>query len=212
MSSWIFSIPSEETETSLNECWKIALQNNPDIFGVFWSHNSGKCRGIIKTAGLLPWPSLFPDYQSKAKLCLLEDIAGRYTHSTNSNKSRELNINLCFHFHVRLLYSLIDIIGPAYETCLSSVKKTCNGKFEISPRGQKMDYDACKKYCNEDNNCKFFFHIPSLIDIQANCMKYFSCDETRVPAYSGSTYSKDSKCQGTYPAHFFSGKTYFIYL
>ena len=87
MSSWIFSIPKEETETSLNECWKIAQQNNPDIFGVYWSYGVGKCRGIVKTVGLLPWPTKFPDSQSSAKLCLLEDLAGKYTHSTNSSKS-----------------------------------------------------------------------------------------------------------------------------
>ena len=87
MSSWIFSIPSEETEASLNECWKIGLQNNPDIFGVYWSYGVGKCSGIVKTVGLLPWPSMFPDSQSSSKLCLLEDIAGKHTHSTIAYKS-----------------------------------------------------------------------------------------------------------------------------
>ena len=25
-----------------------------------------------------------------------------------------------------------------------------------------MAHDGCKKYCNEDDNCKYVFHIPSL--------------------------------------------------
>ena len=72
-----------------------------------------------------------------------------------------------------------------------------------------MDYDACKKYCNDDDKCRFIFHIPSLInEPQANCKKYFSCDETRVPGFSGSTYSKDSKCQGTYHTNLRCTKNY----
>ena len=81
----MFSIPSGETTKNLNECWKRA--QGRDVFGIYWSHGSGKCRGIVKTVGLLPWPTMFPDNQSSVKLCLLEDPAGKYTHSTNAYKS-----------------------------------------------------------------------------------------------------------------------------
>ena len=60
-----------------------------------------------------------------------------------------------------------------------------------------MDHDGCKKYCNEDDNCKYVFHFPSVESTtQFNCIKYSSCEETRTSAYIGTTYSKEIDSQG----------------
>lgn len=81
-----------------------------------------------------------------------------------------------------------------------SERKTCNGKFILGTTGSMMDYDACKRYCDDDMECKFFFHIPSLeeTDDQFNCVKYFSCEENRITSYSGTTYSRQISRPGIY--------------
>ena len=72
------------------------------------------------------------------------------------------------------------------------MKTTCDGKFKIGVDGSNMDHDECKKYCNEEENCKYVFHIPSLENSdQLNCIKYSSCEGTRTTAYVGTTYSKE---------------------
>merc|ERR1712200_116290 len=68
-------------------------------------------------------------------------------------------------------------------------KKTCaNGDQKISQpcnggRGTGCSYDACTQHCFDEAECKFFFHITST----SGCILYNSCDETRIPAYSGTT-------------------------
>jgi len=71
-----------------------------------------------------------------------------------------------------------------YET-----KMTCfNGGQKISQpcnggNGSGCSYDACMQHCFDEANCKFFFHITST----SGCILYNNCDETRIPAYSGTT-------------------------
>ena len=96
----MFSIPSEETAKSLNQCWRIA--QGRDAFGIYWNHGGGKCRGIVKTVGLLPWPTMFPDNQSSVNLCLLENLAGKYTYSTNAYKSHLFKMIAKSHIRFKL--------------------------------------------------------------------------------------------------------------
>jgi len=71
-----------------------------------------------------------------------------------------------------------------YET-----KLTCsNGEQKISQpcnggKGTGCSYDACMQHCFAEDECDFFFHITST----SGCILYNSCDETRTPAYAGTT-------------------------
>jgi len=67
------------------------------------------------------------------------------------------------------------------ETCLNGgqkISQPCNGGT-----GTGCSYDACMQHCFDEDDCKFFFHITST----SGCILYNSCDETRIPAYSGTT-------------------------
>merc|ERR1719268_348874 len=67
------------------------------------------------------------------------------------------------------------------ETCFNGEQKIsqpCNGG-----QGTGCSYDACMQHCFDEDDCKFFFHITPT----SGCILYNSCDETRTPAYSGTT-------------------------
>merc|ERR1711963_1314360 len=66
-------------------------------------------------------------------------------------------------------------------TCLNGdqkISQPCNGG-----KGTGCGYDACMQHCFDEAECKFFFHITST----SGCILYNSCDETRIPAYFGTT-------------------------
>jgi len=77
-----------------------------------------------------------------------------------------------------------DVNVVYYETELTcsngdqKISQPCNGG-----KGTGCSYDACMQHCFDEPNCKFFFHITST----SGCILYNSCDETRTPAYSGTT-------------------------
>merc|ERR1711951_75454 len=58
------------------------------------------------------------------------------------------------------------------------ISQPCNGN-----KGTGCSYDACMQHCFDEAECKFFFHITST----SGCILYNSCEETRTPAYSGTT-------------------------
>ena len=88
-------------------------------------------------------------------------------------------------------------LGSEYAACWTLDERTCDGRFKVGVEKGKMDFEACKRYCNADSHCKFIFHIPSLVlKDQFNCIKYQSCEEIRTAAFAGTTYSKDSNCPG----------------
>ena len=82
-----------------------------------------------------------------------------------------------------------------YEKCRSLVNKTCDRKYEITPRknfGAEPKLHDCESYCNEDDDCKFFYKFND-----ANvkiCLRYRSCDTIRTATVEGSTYSKEHSC------------------
>ena len=88
---------------------------------------------------------------------------------------------------LKILFCFLDV---AYDTCFSLVRKTCATEFEIKTERNK-DADACKKLCNEDNDCKFAF-----INNAKECYTYKSCDETRSSLKIGTTYAKIGGCPG----------------
>merc|ERR1719357_1198106 len=66
-------------------------------------------------------------------------------------------------------------------TCFNGdqkISQPCNGGA-----GTGCSYDACMQNCFDEDDCKFFFHITPT----SGCILYNSCDETRTPAYSGTT-------------------------
>jgi len=58
------------------------------------------------------------------------------------------------------------------------ISQPCNGG-----RGTGCNYDACVQHCIDESQCNFFFSI----DGTKGCILYSSCDQTRVPYYSGTT-------------------------
>merc|ERR1711978_801338 len=71
-----------------------------------------------------------------------------------------------------------------YETKLTcsngdqKISQPCNGG-----QGTGCTYDACMQHCFDEDECNFFFHITST----SGCILYNSCEETRNPAYAGTT-------------------------
>ena len=108
---------------------------------------------------------------------------------------KAVKLNQLFVYFVILI---ILWLGPEYQVCWSSVKKTCNATFKIGEKGVNMDYEGCKRYCNEDKDCKFIFLIPigNHTQLQRNCIKYRSCEDTRIAIFIGTTYSKEYSCPG----------------
>ena len=94
---------------------------------------------------------------------------------------------------------IVIILGSEYGTCYSTVKQTCASKFEIDGRKSNVTFSACAKHCDEDDTCKFIFHVPDIP--QVNCLKYSSCDEIRHTGKNGSTYSKEGNCPGIFLFH-----------
>jgi len=71
-----------------------------------------------------------------------------------------------------------------YQTSLTCV----NGDQKISQpcnggTGTGCTYDVCMQHCFDESECNFFFHITST----SGCILYRSCDESRNPAYTGTT-------------------------
>ena len=82
-----------------------------------------------------------------------------------------------------------------YAKCSHLGSMTCHTDFEILPRktfGKKPELQECEEYCDEDDDCKFFYHFPDFDFRQ--CLKYKSCDKLRKPKYTGFTYSKERNC------------------
>jgi hypothetical protein len=71
-----------------------------------------------------------------------------------------------------------------YQTSLTcdngdqKISQPCNGGT-----GTGCTYDVCMQHCFDEIECNFFFHITST----SGCILYRSCDDTRNPAYSGTT-------------------------
>ena len=72
--------------------------------------------------------------------------------------------------------------------------------FEVGSRQdwlkrENRDLDECQKYCDEDEECRFIYHLRNPEGVKY-CIKYKSCDKLRVttPTNEGMTYSKDWKC------------------
>jgi len=66
-------------------------------------------------------------------------------------------------------------------TCLNGgqkIRQPCNGG-----KGTGCSYDTCVQHCIDESQCKFLFSI----DGTKGCILYSSCDQTRVPYYSGTT-------------------------
>jgi hypothetical protein len=76
----------------------------------------------------------------------------------------------------------LDVVYyQTHLTCFNGdqkISQPCNGGA-----GTGCSYDACMQHCFDEAECKFFFHITST----SGCILYNSCDETRIPAYSGTT-------------------------
>ena len=53
---------------------RLAQQNVDNTIGILWNHKVGFCRAIINAKPLLPWPSSFPDSQTRVQLCIFNSV------------------------------------------------------------------------------------------------------------------------------------------
>ena len=71
-----------------------------------------------------------------------------------------------------------------YMKKIEDEKKTCHREHDIGSRSEQ-DTLKCKKYCDHNKNCKFFF-----INNGGYCELYSSCTKYRTPLVVGSTFEK----------------------
>ena len=86
-------------------------------------------------------------------------------------------------------------LSLGYTKCSHLVSKTCHRDSEILPWvnfDKKPELQDCEKFCDEDEDCKFFFHFSA--SNSTICRRYKSCDKLRKPEHTGSTYSNGRKC------------------
>lgn len=76
-----------------------------------------------------------------------------------------------------------------------NMKKTCTDR-KNEDTGEGMNYDECVKFCNQDPECKFIFHIPENQHGLISCIKCNSCNGTAETRFVGSTYSREGDCPG----------------
>ena len=105
----------------------------------------------------------------------------------------QINLKILY-VEAKYFYIILQLcnLGPEYQICFSSVKKTCNAAAETG-RKKNQNKFACKKMCNTKTSCNFIFLTDSKW-----CIMYKTCDEIREPTkFFGTTYSKGS-CPGTF--------------
>jgi len=82
LSSWGTQISYGESTSNRDECWRLAQQNVGNANGIFWDFKIGICRAIVHYQKILPWPTSFPDDQSRSKLCLKTELVASKARST----------------------------------------------------------------------------------------------------------------------------------
>merc|ERR1711928_261003 len=82
--------------------------------------------------------------------------------------------------------------------CDGTELKTCKNKHRIRSAcygGNKCDYETCEQYCDEDEECEFFFsNAPFKNNGLGGCQLYRSCEELRNTHSPGKTMQKPSNC------------------
>jgi len=78
--------------------------------------------------------------------------------------------------------------------CDGTELKTCKNKFRIRSAcygGQKCDFETCQQYCDEDEECEFFFSTANFKNnLRGGCMLYRSCEQLRITHSPGETMQK----------------------
>jgi len=78
--------------------------------------------------------------------------------------------------------------------CDGTELKTCKNKFRIRAAcygGQKCDFQTCQQYCDEEDECEFFFSTANFKNnLLGGCHLYRSCEQLRDTHSSGETMQK----------------------
>jgi len=78
--------------------------------------------------------------------------------------------------------------------CDGTELKTCKNKFRIRSAcygGQKCDFQTCQQYCDEEDECEFFFSTANFKNnLLGGCHLYRSCEQLRDTHSSGETMQK----------------------
>lgn len=100
-----------------------------------------------------------------------------------------------FHFYLHVPYI---IKGSEYETCWSSIKKTCNHELRVGNYERDLDYDGCRRYCNEKSNCKYIVYSSSAdaSGKRSLCRGFSSCEKIVNTGINGTMYSRHHNCPG----------------
>jgi len=78
--------------------------------------------------------------------------------------------------------------------CDGTELRTCKNKHRIRSAcygGQKCDFETCKQYCDEEDECEFFFSTANFKNNgRGGCMLYNSCEQKRITHSPGETMQK----------------------
>ena len=87
---------------------------------------------------------------------------------------------------------MIFVLDYSYKLLISNKLVTCDDKQLISEKkGQEVTLAKCKKLCNKEIDCNFFFVNGAFIDtIVRRCALYRSCEAKQNLLVSGSTFQK----------------------
>ena len=95
--------------------------------------------------------------------------------------------NIGYHKFYWLWLNKLNFSFLGYALFLNQMNTTCtnDGSNQIS-RAKPVNLSTCGSVCNRNENCTFFF-----VNDASWCILYRSCENYRVPKFTGSTYKKE---------------------
>jgi len=139
---------------------------------------------IISTSGCILYNSC-EETRTAAYAGNTVEITSRFSHAPTAQPSGSPSLSTPSAFPTAApTFAEQGLNVVYYETKLTcsngdqKISQPCNGG-----EGTGCTYDACMQHCFDEDECNFFFHITST----SGCILYNSCEETRTPAYAGTT-------------------------
>ena len=81
-------------------------------------------------------------------------------------------------------YKILSTVD-GYKPIITNKKESCDNMYLKGYKG-RQDTSKCKKVCDEEVECKYFF-----IDIDNWCYMYTSCITKSTPSFPGSVFVYD---------------------
>ena len=114
--------------------------------------------------------------QGKLIMILIEEIL-------DDNILLEYNDTIILSINISKNYQFLSSLD--YHIVKSDSSQTCPTRFKLDSRKMK-DKDDCQDLCNENYECKYFFHAPA----NQRCLLYSNCYGYVRQEMRGSIYEK----------------------